>query len=1383
MPSDCLPDIDFTRIRPHGRPASRSSAFEELASILIEQSIVEWPDGVRFRRFGNPDGGREGHGVLPDGDVWAWQAKYLFEFDSSAAAQVTSSVRRVLDLEPNLKRYFVVLPLDLPAGDTEDRMSAYTRWTGKVSEWEAAARDKGLEVEFVFAGAHELVTALTEPRHAGRARYWFTAHVLTPEWQGRRMEETIAKVGRRYTPRLHVEVETVQALDAVGRVEAYVQRWQRVLAELRRARRWPWRVPARVVKLFSEPLPRCVVTLNEADAAFELTIAKLRSTDQLPPVDGPVVAAVRALLVLSDLLLHHPSTRGPSFTTDAGPFLGNVGDAIAAMQRAEQLAQSASARAAGEKLLLLTGRAGVGKTHLLCDVASRRIADGLPTILLLAQDFDGRSLLPQIGELSQLGGSLEDVLSALDAASEAAGCLGLLMIDALNESERPERWRDDVRALTTTSGRYLHVALVLSCRSEFVDPVIGEAHLPTVEHTGFAEATDIAVQRFTQEYGLEPPTFPVLNPEFGNPLFLKLACEALATLGATRFPFGTAGLVAICSAFVEAVNRRLSEPGRCDYDERSDPVGRSIRELAQLGLGALSRADVQRVTEEALPERRWSQSLMRGLIAEGILTELGDGRITFGYQRLGDVTRAATIAEKGPDDIRAWLQGLAEDLWHERGVLGALAVITPERHGVELVDLAADEERRVVPYDVVDSFLESLLLRSLDSISPRAVEIVQRLLDNDYLVDEIWDRLIRVACVPGHPLNAEWLHAHLATYEVADRDRSWSTWLVGAVDIDDETAVRRLVQWAWPLDLRDRAAVPEDVAVLATQVFGWLLTTTDRRVRDRATKAIVSIGERAPTAFAKALTRFRGTNDPYVIERLAAAACGVMLRIDDADAAQRIADGMVELVRDACPLHLLTRDYVRRVLDVARARGWHGEHRLPPCDAQWPVPARSVEEIEALAGPPDYAYGSIWHSLTGMGDFGRYVLRPALREVAIDDVDALRHAAERAVFDRALELGWTPERFRNIDKGRPGGRDGVVERVGKKYQWIGFYEVLGRITDHYGVKPTWGDVGPRPYECAEQLVWRDIDTTVLVRKPGAPPTSGQPWFSPVEAQFPLGTAHDYPADMTGVPDPLDLIAVSDPEGVPWLVLVSNPDWEQPLPPEIEALHAPRLVTWMQLHAYLIPISEARALSEWASGKDWFGRWMPEIAEAHNVLLGAHPDDPQWSAADGSIESWDLRAGGPQPTELLQCAAWYGGTGTSRDASAEEETTGYVPSRRLSDVLGLSGGVDFTWNDASGVAVHDPSVVLGGPGTLAMRRDLVLLLADAGLTIFWTVLVGNELHRTDGMPPSDDYRWVSASASYILKAGRVQQVGAIAVRCAPGPTTEHEFEWVTGKAKG
>jgi hypothetical protein len=233
-----LPDIDFARIRPHGQPASRAGGFEELASILIEQGVVEWPGGVRFERFGNPDGGREGRGVLPSGDVWGWQVKYLFEFGTSAAGQVASSVHRVLEREPRLKRYFVALPIDLSAGDTDPGprggrklVSAHTRWTEGVREWEEAARAKDMDVEFVLVSAHALLTALTESRHAGRARYWFGVNALSPQWQKDRVEEAIAKAGRRYTPRLHIEVDAGRALDAVGRTSAWVQEWQRALAE------------------------------------------------------------------------------------------------------------------------------------------------------------------------------------------------------------------------------------------------------------------------------------------------------------------------------------------------------------------------------------------------------------------------------------------------------------------------------------------------------------------------------------------------------------------------------------------------------------------------------------------------------------------------------------------------------------------------------------------------------------------------------------------------------------------------------------------------------------------------------------------------------------------------------------------------------------------------------------------------------------------------------------------------------------------------------------------------------------------------------------------------------------------------------------------------
>lgn len=1093
-------------------------------------------------------------------------------------------MKRVLDSEPALTRYCVTLPIDLPAGDTDTRSSAQTRWDEKVVGWRALAAQRGMTVEFVLLGAHELVSALTLPENEGRARYWFGADVLTDQWQRRRLEEAVTKAGRRYTPKLHVEVHTVQALHAVGRSAPYVDRWRVALAELREARRWGWRSP-RDQPVFDSALARCSGALTAADASLATMIAALGSSDDLPALDQDLSEALASVAEVDDLLRQHCLTKDRYYVDDAATLSADCARARSALWQAQELAGNPQTRAADTKRLVITGRAGTGKTHLFCDVALRRLDEGRSTLLLLGQDFDTRNLLSQFADITQLDGPLEAALACFAAAAEASGHLGLVMIDALNESDRPERWPDDLRALLAVVNRYENIAVAVSCRTEFVDAVLGAEERPTVEHLGFAEATDRAISRYAEEYGLEPPTFPILGPEFGNPLFLKLTCEALSTLGAARFPFGSAGVTTVCEAFLDAVNRRLSASSRCDYDPASDPVAAVVRDLASLGGGPYDRADVRRLTESIVPGggQGWSRSLLRGLIAEGVLIEAGRDRVAFGYQRLGDLVRATHLAKTGLDAVRTWFQDLGDRRWSERGLLGALAVVMPEQHGTEFAELVADVDGRV-PRDVVDAFLESLLLRGAESITPRAVAAVENLLDDcgsPHGHWEIWDRLLRVACIPGHPLNAEWLHDHLQALELSERDATWSQYLVGALDDDRASPLRRLVDWAWPDDLDRRQPLTDDVAALATTCLGWLLTTTDRRVRDRATKALTSVAERAPAGFATGLARFCRVNDPYVTERLAGAACGATLRTDDAKTVRSLADGVSALLADVWPDHLLTRDYARHVVDAARAQGWAGS--LPsPAPGAWPIPARSAEEIEAIAGPPDYAYSSIWYSLTGMGDFGRYILTPALDHIATDDEQTLARDVERALFDRVLDLGWTPERFKNLDKGHHGGHDGVVERVGKKYQWIAFYEVLGRLTDHHLVRPRWGDSEPRPYEHAEHLVWRDIDPTVLVRKPRQ---QGQaPWFAPVAADLPVVVADEYPSDMAGVPDPLDLIAVTDPDGTNWLTLVGNHTWEQPLPVEVVAQRVPRLVTWMQLHSYLVPVTDNDELVAWTQGQ-------------------------------------------------------------------------------------------------------------------------------------------------------------------------------------------------------
>ena len=115
------------------------------------------------------------------------------------------------------------------------------------------------------------------------------------------------------------------------------------------------------------------------------------------------------------------------------------------------------------------------------------------------------------------------------------------------------------------------------------------------------------------------------------------------------------------------------------------------------------------------------------------------------------------------------------------------------------------------------------------------------------------------------------------------------------------------------------------------------------------------------------------------------------------------------------------------------------------------------------------------------------------------------------------------------------------------------------------------------------------------------------------------------------------------------------------------------------------------------------------------------------------------------------------------------------------MLGLAHGTDFAWNDASGTAIRDPSTTSGGPAALIMRRDLLPRLTSAGLTLFWTVLIGNELSNTDFLShPGSEYRWISASASYLFSDDMINLIGAAAARYAPGPKLERKLNWVPRK---
>ena len=83
---------------------------------------------------------------------------------------------------------------------------------------------------------------------------------------------------------------------------------------------------------------------------------------------------------------------------------------------------------ANNPYLIIKGEAGCGKSHLLGDVASKRIDDGLPTLLFLGTDFSEGAYETTITSKVGFVGSFREFLSSFNQIGTQVGSRALLMI-------------------------------------------------------------------------------------------------------------------------------------------------------------------------------------------------------------------------------------------------------------------------------------------------------------------------------------------------------------------------------------------------------------------------------------------------------------------------------------------------------------------------------------------------------------------------------------------------------------------------------------------------------------------------------------------------------------------------------------------------------------------------------------------------------------------------------------------------------------------------------------------------------------------------------------------------------------------------------------------
>ncbi len=992
---------------------AQSDGFEELCSQLAR---VEVPDDAEFIRKGSPDGGVECYCRLENSEEWGWQAKFFREpLGDSQWRQLDESVKTALKAHPNLVRYFVCVPRNPADGGSPENTTELRRWKTRVAKWEGWASDHGMAVEFEWWGTSELALRLSQESQAGRFRFWFgPAGQFSSEWFGKNFKRAVVAAGPRYTPKVHVDVPLLEDLESFGRSDIPCSAVRNVAKNIRQTPTYHLR------RLADEEATMEITALQGVGQSVDNVVESLYGMRCQPNEKWPLSEVIEGIQNARKLLQECEAPLSaaaeeftqPAKAEESSPAhrFNPYSEAAYQVRALERVLWNALDtlwsldQVVNCDLMIVTGEAGSGKTHLLCDIAKRRLAGGSPTVILMGQQFttrespwiQGRAQL-DLGDLS-----LEEFVGALEAAAQAADCRALLMIDAINEGEGSAIWWPHLASFLTHLQASPWIGVVLSVRTPYMEYVVPDevresAH--EVAHQGFADDTYAAVERFCEFYGLDFPATPLLRPEFDNPLFLKTLCEGLQHSAISRIPVGAEGIDAVFNRYVGKVEAELAK--RLDFDPQDQIVTGALdavaMEIVEQGTRWLPKKRVQELVDPLAPSSGYSRTLYRSLVEVGLLMELPNSRsdndwiVYFGYEWFADYRIAnCLIAQYG--DARSLASAVVRadtssgiagwTPWSS--LLDAFSVLMPERLGVELPAVLADQRTgRRIRY----AFLRGLPWRDPAKIGPSCLGLVEELLATAQLSETVeeFDALVTCSMVPGHPLGSAFIDNWLRQLNMPDRDAIWSKYLF--LTYGEGGPVDRLLDWA-ERQSRQSAALDDETAAACATVLAWFLTSSHRFVRDRATKCLVALLTDRIELVCDLVRQFDDVDDLYVRERVMAAAYGVSMRSNDGQALAPLADLVYLLVfaNGEPPVHILLRDYARGVIERAQHLGaeitvdanlvdppYRSEWRRIPDDSEVESfnPRKKDHQSELTVG--ELAQSEIYSSVMTW-DFARYVI-------------------------------------------------------------------------------------------------------------------------------------------------------------------------------------------------------------------------------------------------------------------------------------------------------------------------------------------------------------------------------------------------------------------------
>lgn len=1365
-------NLDFNHIRPIN--GSANDGFEEFVCQLARKEEI--PCKKKYIRNGKPDGGVECYWILEDGSEVAWQAKYFCKaFENSQYQQIDGSVREALNAYPNLKRYIIAVPTDPSDAHVEGRKGMKERIDGYVERWSKIKSD----VTFEFWWATDFVERIQRPENQGMLRFWFGGNEFTDEDLKQFNRGSIEDLGNRYLPKLNVEVEPVEFFEVLSRGKTLSRYLDE---ELKAAEDACGRI---------EKDKHCY-ELHAKLEDVRNSIKQIKETNVFGIDKIPIDSFLTSLSLLAEAVQDvaykivdkdKPTKEKKRISRQLYELAVNV------LNVYNNLNQDVM-KLINDPILILQGDAGVGKSHLIAEVVERREKDKQASLFFLGQKFTtDEDPFAQMMKMLFFSGTPEDFLKTLEAKAESTGHRLIIYIDAINEGHGLNIWQRDIRSFINRIRQHPWLGLAMSIRSSYIEAILpwdifGYDYCVRAWHHGFGRNTPKAVQLYFKEYDILYPSVPLLNPEFRNPLFLHLFCEGMKNNGYRKIPDGIRGITSVIKLFFDGVEKSIRKEKHYSPSVRcvEKAVRKYIEQTTKEGLHEIPVDKAIEIFADIYPRVFKEGELMDCLVSEGVLSKnvfrKADGSyrecIYLTYERFENALQAAFLIDElqyDSESLEEYVQAV-KNPHRIGGLLESLATLLPERKGVELYDaLPSYRDNKAVAYAV----LSSLIWREEKTIVAQLDTYFAEFISDDQFRERFFRTVIEIGFNKGNLYNADYLHKILAPMQLADRDAMWIPMLYRIYGSRDNI-VEDIINWVW--DESDKVFIDDKSVELGATMLSWFLASTNRKLRDTATKALVQLFHNRMHVLIQLLEKFKTVDDPYIHERLYAVALGCAVRTKSKEhlsaLCQYVYSKVFDVKGEVYP-HVLLRDYARGVIEYAISIG--ESHNIdvdmirPPYNSSFEYKPVSNEEIKTLyeecRGKKD-TYG-MYDMLTSMfteyttigfsyGDFGRYTFQSALSDWKID-AERLSNVAIKLIIEK---YGYNEEKHGAFDKNVGSGRGRLTipnERIGKKYQWLALHELLARVADNFPkFEYRWSEneveyAGPwDPYV-------RDIDPTTLIRVNDDWDEMDSRevfWWNGGKYENWDASLADWLNIDDDVPPAEPIISVKDPDGCDWLALECYPEWNEP--------HGKDDIykrLWYQLRSCIVDEEGFPPFYEWAMNQNYGGRWMPESSERYEVFYREYYWAPAYRCYDDegltNKEFYEKTMNHlivhADVTSI--CYLWEAGT----DYSKETSFSFLLPSKQLFE------GMKMQFADMEGVFKNvkdevicfDARAIKKSKSYLLIRKKALLeYLKEHHKRIIWYLLGEKNIigiHNYNRMPNLP--MWLVVSGTYTLdETGRV-----------------------------